>query len=390
MGEKIKKRTLRELKEEDELYLMPPEEDDEPYLFEEEADSINTQLLKFRRQLVKETIADREQNDKKNPNAIYTHYGSNHYFDMNAHYELYKNEKKLVWSKSTHKNSKWIIEPFINWLYENSPNVTSSTKKILFLQQQMNDYIYFLRNSGKSPHTITSQLKQIKSFVNWLYELYGIPKLKITISKNTIPNHRIYSDEELTKLLAPPKMKGLTFTKLRNWAIINFLSGTACRRGSICTVKVGDIDFNNRKIYLSTAKGNKPYDVPLTPSLSKVLLKYINMANLQYDDLLFPSEKNTELKADYITKMIKRYLQAKGIEGNTHAFRHTFAYNYLKEGGDIFSLKTILNHSSLDITQIYANMTNVERIRDTFNKNNLLDRVSPSTTRRKLNNTRSR
>lgn len=342
MGKKIKKISLKELKEKDELYLVPLEEDDEPYLFEEEADSINMQLLKFRRQLVRETMADREQRSKRNPNAIHTHYGSNHYFDMNAHYELYKNEKKLSWSKNTYQNSKWIIEPFIRWLYENSTTIANSSTKVLFIQTQMNDYVYFLRNSNKSPHTITSQLKQIKAFVNWLYELYELPKLKIVIGNNAMPNHRIYSNEELTKLLEPPKSKGLTFTKLRNWAIINFLSGTACRRSSICTVKVSDIDFNNSKIYLSTAKGSKPYDVPLTPSLSKVLLKYINMADLQYDELLFPSETNTELKADYITKMIKRYLSNKGIKGNTHAFRHTFAYNYLKEGGRYFFLKNYI------------------------------------------------
>lgn len=43
---------------------------------------------------------------------------------------------------------------------------------------------------------------------------------------------------------------------------------------------------------------------------------------------------------------------------HAHLYRHTFAKNYLLNGGDIFSLKEILGHASLDMVNHYLHFTN--------------------------------
>ena len=45
-----------------------------------------------------------------------------------------------------------------------------------------------------------------------------------------------------------------------------------------------------------------------------------------------------------------------------HMFRHTFARNYILNGGDLFTLQRILDHAEINTTRKYVQMDN-EHIR---------------------------
>jgi integrase/recombinase XerD len=54
-----------------------------------------------------------------------------------------------------------------------------------------------------------------------------------------------------------------------------------------------------------------------------------------------------------------------------HAFRHTFATNYVRKGGNVFLLQKSFGHSSLDMSRKYARLT-TEDLTAVHNKIGLL------------------
>lgn len=92
--------------------------------------------------------------------------------------------------------------------------------------------------------------------------------------------------------------------------------------------------------------------IPLSTTAKNWLDKYFNIEE----------NKKVDLYPEMGWHIIKRVTERSGITKKTtpHVLRHTFAVNWIRNGGSLPSLKRILGHTSLQTTGIYLTMTSTD------------------------------
>ena len=152
------------------------------------------------------------------------------------------------------------------------------------------------------------------------------------------------------------------------------------RERSLINIKVKDIDFDNRVVYVNVTKNRKPLIVPLNQTMTNILSEYLKYRHHKSDnDYLFCNVYGQQLARSTCYNKLYWYNKKRGVETTgIHRYRHTFAKQWILNGGNVVSLSRLLGHSSLDITQNYINLL-VSDVAKQVNEINVLDKFTTRT-----------
>ncbi len=148
---------------------------------------------------------------------------------------------------------------------------------------------------------------------------------------------------------------------LRDRAILLFLLDTGVRASELCNVKVKDIGILGAYVL---GKGSKERIVPLSDATRAAVSAYLATRKTKPSDYLFVTSRRSHMTRDALRQIIERIARRAGVSrAHPHKFRHTFAINFLRNGGDVFTLQTILGHETLDMVKRYLSIakTDVQR-----------------------------
>lgn len=234
---------------------------------------------------------------------------------------------------------------------------------------------------GAKPTSINRYLRECRVFFNWCINnaLLFIPVLKIDMVKGQQEAIKAFPDEDIQLIVAKPTNKD-DFIEWRTWTIINWILGTGNRARTVINVKIGDVDFKHREISLRHNKNKKYQVIPLSSKLATILKDYIH--TWRYDcsaeDYLFPNIGNEQLTADALFHSFAKYCKRRGSSHtNIHGLRHSFALNWIRNGGSQFKLQKILGHSSLEMTRRYVALA-VTDLKEDYDQFSTLDNLSKS------------
>lgn len=249
-------------------------------------------------------------------------------------------------SPRTIENYNMVLSRYINFDGDSGPSANQVRQFLLFLQVE----------EGLSPSTIHIYYRGLKTFFNWLVAEDFLAKSPMAnIRAPRIPKLIIkpFSRQDIDNLLL--LCSASTFLDQRNRAIILVFLDTGIRLAEMAGIQLPDVSFDHETIRIM-GKGAKERVVRIGKTAQKALLKYL----LSRDDrhpCLWVTEERKPLTRDGIKIMVKRLCfraEITDAKPGAHTFRHTFAINFLRNGGDVFSLQIILGHATLAMTRRYV------------------------------------
>ncbi|KEF33387.1 hypothetical protein RDMS_12820 [Deinococcus sp. RL] len=166
------------------------------------------------------------------------------------------------------------------------------------------------------------------------------------------------SPDEYRLLLAEAR-KG--HQKGRDTALLVTLFDTGLRLAEVAGLQVLDVRLTEGHIRV-VGKGNKERIVPLGLRSTEALDRYIRKVRKpRHPSIthLFLGRGGEPLTRSGVSQLLADLAAAVNIpraHAAPHAFRRAFAVNYLRNGGDVFSLQHVLGHTSLEMTRRYVNL----------------------------------
>jgi site-specific recombinase XerD len=149
-------------------------------------------------------------------------------------------------------------------------------------------------------------------------------------------------------------------TAQRDRAILLTLYDTGIRASELCDLTEALLDLRNRTIKIHEGKGSKDRIVPIAGKTARAIWTYQTQERPTSTHAnVFLNVNGQPLNRDALLKMVKRVGKRAGVRNAfPHRFRHTFAITYLRNRGDVYTLKNILGHSTLEMVNRYLEIAN--------------------------------
>ena len=238
-------------------------------------------------------------------------------------------------------------------------------------------YVVFLRTTLHNDVSINAYLRDFITTMHFLMNEGYLEPFRMQSIKVDKSGVETYSDEELYTLLKKPNLKKCKFSEYQCWVMTNFLFSTAVRQRSLMHIRIKDIDFDNCMVHVTVTKNRKILLVPFNQTLKNIIIEFLKYRqHKSEEDFLFCNVFGQQLVKSTCYTMLSNYNKSRGVQTTgIHRYRHTFAKQWILNGGNVVSLSKLLGHSSLQITQNYINLL-VSDVSKEVTTINLLDKFS--------------
>ncbi|NJN34102.1 MAG: tyrosine-type recombinase/integrase [Saprospiraceae bacterium] len=222
-------------------------------------------------------------------------------------------------------------------------------------KEQIRAYILKkLKEENISKSTQNHYISTFKAFYGRLLNQYD----------KVVALFRPENDKPLPKVLEPDEIVQL-FKKvgnLKHRCILMLMYGSGLRVGEVVRLRLQDIDFVNKTVFVETGKHYKDRYTILSDKTAVYLQQYLKEHQPTPTTWIFESPDGSYYSTRSVQQFFADALAKAHIKKqvSTHSLRHAFATHLLKSNVDLDFVRKVMGHASIKTTQIYLHVLKTE------------------------------
>jgi site-specific recombinase XerD len=294
--------------------------------------------------------------------------------DVREAYEEFLHAK-LPRSRATQRGYRIRLNIFASWCEEHALELQMLTAKHVRAFLEDVGMRQGLKSERLAANTVRQYAMTVKNFLSWCSREEEFEELISTkvVSRVALPR----AEQVVIETFTPEQLQAL-FRALekqpfpvRDKAILSVLIDTGIRASELCGLVLNCVWLDADDSYIKVlGKGRKEREIPLGRAsriaLRRYITRYRGKPRNQAEQHVFLSRTGEPLTVHGLAELIEHlgeHARIKGVRCSPHTFRHTFACQYLLNGGDIYKLSRLMGHTSVKITERYLQAVNAKQVR---------------------------
>ena len=271
------------------------------------------------------------------------------------------------YSESTITFRDRYVNVFLAWAKDRGIEQPADATRAVLERYQRFLHLYRKKNGDPlATRTQVGHIAALRAFFKWMAReryIASNPASELILPRKEfrLPAN-VMTPPQVEKVLAATNITDPI--GIRDRAILETFYSSGIRRMETIRLTPKDLDRERGMVMVRLGKGKKDRIVPIGDRALLWIDKYmqevrpLHLVGHQADDPLFLTEQGNPLTPNLLSKMVRQYVLASGVNKNgaCHLFRHAMATAMLENGADIRFVQEMLGHACMETTAIYTHV----------------------------------
>lgn len=267
-----------------------------------------------------------------------------------------------------------VVRGFLKYLKEQSLDATlgdlntgTARQYILHLQSRPRYEDHPNRptqTEGLSPTSVRGYVVALRVFASWLYDEGYTSEHRLRRVKPPKAPRRLVNPlipDEIALIVS--SINSHTIAGSRNLALVIVMLDSGLRLSEAASLEMDGVDLKAGTLRVF-GKGAKERLCLIGAQAQKSLIRWFHFRpEPTTKDQVFLNLDGSPMTANSAKLVFRRLAKSSGVTRlHAHLLRHTFATQFIENGGDVFTLQALMGHSTLEMSRRYCtvNPTRIE------------------------------